>query len=444
MQACPAAEGATARKRSGTPDCDARKKLESGSRDGPADGVNLSGTKTAGRQGREVRNDWCRMSETPLAKTTSLHSRHVALGGKMVEFAGYEMPVQYGLGVLNEHLHTRAHAGLFDVSHMGQAIIESDDKDYSIAARALEAFVPADILGMEPGQQRYTQLLNGDGGTIDDLMVSRMRLEGHTHQLYLVVNAGCKAKDFAHLEANLPDGVSLRVMDDRFSLIALQGPEAADVLGQMNPAVRELVFMTHGDYELDLRETTIHAHVSRSGYTGEDGYEISATHDDMALLVDALLEHDAVEPIGLGARDSLRLEAGLCLYGHELDESISPIEASLNWSIPKRRREEGGFPGAERIRRELKDKPARKLVAILPEGRAPAREGVEIVNSAGRVVGRVTSGGFGPTVGGPVAIGMVERAYSKPGSELTLMVRGKPRPARAVKLPFVPHNYHRG
>ena len=379
---------------------------------------------------------------------TSLYDTHVGLGAKMVEFAGYEMPVQYALGVLGEHNWTREHAGLFDVSHMGQAFIQAEDGSFETAAKAFEALVPADILGMEPGQQRYTQLLNADGGTIDDLMVSRLGPingdGGHTHTLYLVVNAGCKAKDFAHIEAHLPDGVNLSVKDDTLALIALQGPKAADVLGTMNPAVRELVFMTHTDLPLDVNGEQVWAHVSRSGYTGEDGYEISAKHEDMPKLVEALLAHDAVEPIGLGARDSLRLEAGLCLYGHELSETISPIEAGLNWSIPKRRREEGGFLGAERIQRELRDKPARKQVAILPEGRAPAREHTEIVNSAGATVGEITSGGFGPTVGGPVAIGLVERAYAKPGTPLTLMVRGKPRPAKAVKLPFVPHNYHRG
>jgi len=362
----------------------------------------------------------------------------------MVDFAGYDMPVQYPMGVLNEHLHTRAKAGLFDVSHMGQAFIMADNGSYATAAKALEALVPADIAGMEPGQQRYTQLLNADGGTIDDLMVSRLAMEGHTHALYLVVNAGCKAKDYAHIEAHLPEGVKLLIKDETLSLIALQGPRAAFVLGEMNPSVRELVFMTHTDLELDVEGRKIWAHVSRSGYSGEDGYEISVKHEDMGALVDALLDHDDVEPIGLGARDSLRLEAGLCLYGHELTEDVSPIEASLNWSIPKARRETGGFLGSERILRELADKPSRKLVAILPEGRAPAREHTEIVNSAGARIGEITSGGFGPSVGGPIALGLVERAYAKPGSQLTLLVRGKPRPAKVVKLPFVPHNYYRG
>ena len=375
---------------------------------------------------------------------TSLHDRHVSLGAKMVPFAGYSMPVQYALGVMGEHNWTRENAGLFDVSHMGQCFVEAEDGTYETAARALETLVPADILGMEPGQQRYTQFLNEDGGTIDDLMVSRLGLDNHTHQLYLVVNAGCKARDFAHLREHLPDGVRLTVKDDALALIALQGPKAAEVLGRMNPAVRDLVFMTHTDLPLDVNGEQVHAHVSRSGYTGEDGYEISARHEDMGALVDALLEQPEVEPIGLGARDSLRLEAGLCLYGHELSDDISPVEAGLTWSIPKRRRAEGGFMGAERVRRELEHKPARRQVAIRPEGRAPAREGTEIVNEAGRVIGTVTSGGFGPTVGGPVALGLVERAYAKPGTPLTLMVRGKPRPASAVKLPFVPHNYHRG
>ena len=375
---------------------------------------------------------------------TSLYDTHVGLGAKMVEFAGYEMPVQYALGVMGEHNWTREKAGLFDVSHMGQAFISAEDGSYETAAKALEALVPADILGMEPGQQRYTQLLNADGGTIDDLMVSRLGLEGHTHTLYLVVNAGCKAKDFAHIEAHLPEGVTLSVKDDTLALIALQGPKAADVLAELNPAVKDLVFMTHTDLPLDVDGVPVWAHVSRSGYTGEDGYEISAKHEDMPKLVAKLLSHDDVEPIGLGARDSLRLEAGLCLYGHELNEEISPIEASLNWSIPKRRREEGGFLGAERVQRELKDKPSRKLVAVLPEGRAPAREHTEVVDETGRRIGEVTSGGFGPTVGGPICLARVERAYAKPGTDVTLMVRGKPRKAKTVKLPFAPHNYYRG
>ena len=381
---------------------------------------------------------------TEALKRTSLYDTHTRLGAKMVGFAGYEMPVQYALGVLGEHNWTRERAGLFDVSHMGQAVVESDDGTFETAARALEALVPADILGLQPGQQRYTQLLDADGGTLDDLMVSRMGLEGRTHQLYLVVNAGCKSKDFAHLRAHLPEGVGLRVLDGTHALVALQGPQAAAVLAGMNPAVNELVFMTHTDLALRAGDEEVPAHVSRSGYTGEDGFEISARHEDMPALVDALLAHPDVEPIGLGARDSLRLEAGLCLYGHELDETISPVEAGLLWSIPKRRREEGGFLGAERVLREIKDKPARRLVAVLPEGRAPAREGTEVQNSEGRRIGEVTSGGFGPTRGGPVALALVERAYAKPSTPVTLLVRGKPRPATTAKLPFVPHRYHRG
>ena len=377
-------------------------------------------------------------------KRTSLYDTHTGLGAKLVEFAGYEMPVQYALGVMGEHNWTREKAGLFDVSHMGQAFITADDGTYETAAKALETLVPADILGMEPGQQRYTQLLNETGGTIDDLMVSRLGLEGHTQTLYLVVNAGCKEKDFAHIEAHLPEGVKLAVKDDTLALIALQGPKAADVLAELNPAVADLVFMTHTDLPLTVDGEQIWVHVSRSGYTGEDGYEISAKHEDMPKLVAALLAHDDVEPIGLGARDSLRLEAGLCLYGHELSEDISPVEANIQWSIPKRRREEGGFLGAERVLRELKAKPSRKLVAILPEGRAPAREHTDVVDETGRKIGEVTSGGFGPTVGGPVCLALVERDYAKSDSPVTLMVRGKPRAAKVVKLPFVAHNYYRG
>ena len=375
-------------------------------------------------------------------KQTQLYNKHVSLGAKMVPFAGYDMPVQYPLGVLKEHLHTREKAGLFDVSHMGQCFIIADDGTFETAAKALEKLVPASISDLEPGQQRYSQFLNEDGGILDDLMISRLGFEGHTHKLYLVVNAGCKDQDFAHMQKHLPADVKLDIADDTLSLIALQGPKAADVLGALNGAVQDLVFMTHTDLPLT---PTMWVHVSRSGYTGEDGYEISVKHDDVNELVDLLLKDERVEMIGLGARDSLRLEAGLCLYGHDIDTSVSPIEAGLFWSVQKHRRSaNAGYLGASRVAADIADKSTRRLVGILPEGRAPAREHTEIQDQDGNSIGEITSGGFGPTQGGPVAMGYVARKFAKAGSDIQLMVRGKARPAKVVKLPFVPNNYYRG
>ncbi len=379
-------------------------------------------------------------------KQTKLHAKHVALGAKMVPFAGYDMPVQYPLGVLGEHNHTRAAAGLFDVSHMGQCFIIADDGTFVTAAKALEKLVPASIQDLEPGQQRYSQFLNEDGGTLDDLMISRLGFEGHTHKLYLVVNAGCKDADYAHIQKHLPAGVKLDVADDTLSLIALQGPKAVDVLARLNPAVKNLVFMTHTDLPLT---NTIWVHISRSGYTGEDGCEISVKHDDVEALTDLLLAEPEVEMIGLGARDSLRMEAGLCLYGHELDPSVSPIEAGLIWSVQKHRRSaDAGYLGAARVASDLADKTTKRLVGIQPEGRAPAREHTEIQDMDGNVIGEITSGGFGPSsrggAGGPVAMGYVARKFVKAGTPVQLIVRGKPRPAKVVKMPFAPHNYFRG
>ena len=379
-------------------------------------------------------------------KTTALHDLHVALDAKMVPFAGYDMPVQYPMGVLQEHLHTREKAGLFDVSHMGQVFLVPEDKDFATAAKALEKLVPADIQSLQPGQQRYSQFLNADGGILDDLMISRMGLPGYEHMLYLVVNAGCKVDDYAHLEAHMPDNVAVQVKDDTLSLIALQGPAADAVLRQFNTSVSDLVFMTHTDLELaGPLDTMIWAHVSRSGYTGEDGYEISVKHEDVGRLTKALLAHDDVEMIGLGARDSLRLEAGLCLYGHDIDTSVSPIEAGLFWSIQKHRRSaEAGYLGAARVAADLANKTTKRLVGIKPEGRAPAREHTEVQDMDGNTIGEITSGGFGPTAGGPVAMGYVARKFTKAGTDVQLIVRGKARPAKIVKLPFAPHNYYRG
>ena len=414
----------------------------------PADGVSLvvevNRVDQSLRPKRQlVARDAVLLRSAPMSnlKKTALHHKHVDLGAKMVEFAGYDMPVQYPMGVLKEHLHTREKCGLFDVSHMGQCFIIADDNTFETAAKALEKLVPADIQSLEPGQQRYSQFLNAEGGILDDLMISRLGFEGHSHKLYLVVNAGCKADDFAHMHAHLPDGVTLDIVDDTLSLVALQGPKAAEVLGGLNSAVKDLTFMTHTDLPLT---NTMWVHVSRSGYTGEDGYEISVKHDDVNELVDLLLAHDDVKPIGLGARDSLRLEAGLCLYGHDIDISVSPIEAGLFWSIPKHRRSGCDYLGASRVEADIADKSTKRLVGIQPEGRAPAREHTEIQDMDGNAIGEITSGGFGPTVEAPVAMGYVARKFTKAGTPVQLIVRGKPRPATIAKLPFAPHNYHRG
>jgi aminomethyltransferase len=376
-------------------------------------------------------------SDQPLLQTP-LHAEHVALGARMVPFAGYDMPVQYPAGILTEHNWTREHAGLFDVSHMGQAFLVAEDKSHETAARALEALIPADVLNLKPNQQRYSQLLAEDGGILDDLMVTRVGAPGHEGWLYLVVNASMKDQDYAHIGARLPRGVTLN-RKDGLGLMALQGPSAAAVLARLAPETTDLLFMMSADVEID----GIRCHVSRSGYTGEDGFEISCQAGDAATLWNQLLADPEVKPIGLGARDSLRLEAGLCLYGHDIDTTTSPIEAGLIWSIQKRRREEGGFPGAERVQREIKEGPARVRVGLKPEGRAPAREGAIITTPEGREVGIVTSGGFGPTVNGPVAMGYVSRDVSTAGTDLHLVVRGKPIPAKVASMPFAPHRYKR-
>lgn len=374
------------------------------------------------------------MADTALLRTP-LHAAHAVLGARLVPFAGYEMPVQYADGILAEHNWTRAHAGLFDVSHMGQAVLTGPS--HEATAKALEAMVPADILNLKHGQQRYSQLLADDGGILDDLMITRpldLELDG---TLILVVNAAGKNEDYAHISARLPPGVHLKRRDD-LALIALQGPEAAAVMARHSPEAAALAFMTATPTTFD----GVPCHISRSGYTGEDGYELSVSADEVEKVWSHLLADREVKPVGLGARDSLRLEAGLCLYGHDIDTTTSPVEAALTWSIQKRRRQEGGFPGAARILRELAEGPGRVRVGLKLEGRAPAREGAEIAKD-GDVIGRVTSGGFGPSFGGPLAMGYVPPALATAGTALDILVRGKPLPATVVQLPFVAHRYAR-
>ncbi|WP_086464107.1 glycine cleavage system aminomethyltransferase GcvT [Oceanibaculum nanhaiense] len=361
--------------------------------------------------------------------TTPLNALHRELGGKMVEFAGYEMPVQYPAGIMAEHLHTREKAGLFDVSHMGQVKLSGEN-----VAEALETLVPGEIQALKPGRQRYTLFTNEQGGILDDLMVSCFN-----DHLFLVVNAGCKGQDIEHMRAHLPAGVKLEVMFER-ALLALQGPAAKIVMGRLGPAGTELTFMGAARVEIG----GIWCTVTRSGYTGEDGFEISVDEDKAEKLARLLLDQPEVMPIGLGARDSLRLEAGLCLYGHDIDTTTTPIEADLAWAIGKRRREEGGFPGADIILDQLKNGTARKRVGIRPEGRAPAREHTELTDADGRRIGEITSGGFGPSVGAPVAMGYVETASASEGTEINAKVRGKALPAKVASMPFTPHRYHRG
>ena len=360
---------------------------------------------------------------------TPLHDEHSALGATLVPFAGYAMPVRYGPGIMAEHTHTRSAAGLFDVSHMGQLRLTGPG-----AVGALERLVPGDIAGLAPSAMRYTQFTNDDGGILDDLIATRT-----DDGLHLVVNASCKEQDIAHLQRRLDAGVGLSVLSER-ALVALQGPKAAAVLERHAPGCAGLAFMTASTFAIG----GVEALVSRCGYTGEDGFEISVPEDEVVALWRSLMAEPEVEPVGLGARDSLRLEAGLCLYGHDIDETTSPVEAGLAWSIGKRRRQEGGFPGAARIQRELAEGPPRRRVGILPDGKAPAREGTAVLNADGDKIGTVTSGGFGPTAGRPVAMGYVAADAAEIGRPVSLLVRGKARPATIVKLPFVPHNYHRG
>jgi aminomethyltransferase len=364
---------------------------------------------------------------------TPFHANHVAVGARMAPFAGYDMPVQYPAGIVAEHLWTRQSAGLFDVAHMGQALLCGPG-----AARALESLVPGDIEGLGENRTRYTQFLNEAGGILDDLMVTRLPAgpDGE-ERLLLVVNAARKAADFALLRERLPD-LALTILEDR-ALLALQGPEAVNVLADVFPGARAMAFLSFARFEAEGDEIWCW----RSGYTGEDGFEISIPAAAAPRWFERLLADSRVKPVGLGARDSLRLEAGLCLYGHDIDETSSPVEAGLAWSIGKRRRAEGGFPGFERIARELREGPSRRRVGLLLAGRQPAREGAEIANPDGRIVGQVTSGGFSPTLGRAIAMGFVEAASAAPGQRLDALVRGKPLPAQVAPMPFVPNRYVR-
>ena len=379
------------------------------------------------------------MTETDALLTTPLTPLNVRLGGRMVGFAGYEMPVQFPEGVLKEHLHTRAAAGLFDVSHMGQVILRPHSGRVEDAAIALEALVPMDILGLKTGRQRYAVFTNEDGGILDDLMVTN-----RGDHLFLVVNAACKGADVAHLKAHLADVCAVEELTDR-ALIALQGPAAEAVLAGLAPAVAGMVFMDVAEVTL----ASVACLVSRSGYTGEDGYEISVPADQAEALAEQLLADERVHPIGLGARDSLRLESGLCLYGHDIDTATTPVEAALEWAIQKVRRtggaRAGGFPGAEIILPELVDGALRRRVGLKAEGRAPIREGAPLyaAETGGEPVGTVTSGGFGPSVAGPVAMGYVPTALSAAGTRLFAEVRGKRLPLAVAALPFITQRYKR-
>lgn len=367
-------------------------------------------------------------SDKPL-KSTPLSELHVALGARMVEFAGYSMPVQYPEGVLKEHLWTRESAGLFDVSHMGQARLRGADP-----LAAFETLTPGDFQGLKPGKQRYSVLLNAEGGIVDDLMAARPDDDG----LFVVVNGACKDNDYRLIAEALAGTAEVERLEDR-ALIALQGPQAAAVLKAYVPEAATMVFM-------EARALTgfgVDLIVSRSGYTGEDGYEISIPAHAATSVWNTLSADARVKPIGLGARDSLRLEAGLPLYGHDLDETVSPVEADLSFALAKRRREAGDFPGAARIVRELTQGPARVRVALKVLEGAPAREGAEIADEAGAVIGKVTSGGFSPTLKQGIALGFVPPIHSEPGTRLKVIVRGKPQACEIAKAPFVAHRYVR-
>ncbi len=383
------------------------------------------------------------VSNTPL-KTTPLHALHTRLGARMAEFGGYDMPIQYADGIMAEHNWTRAHAGLFDVSHMGPSFLSlpelgGGEEAHRKVSALVEKLVPSDIAGLAPGKVQLTVLLDTNGGIVDDLMIGRPSRDDQQGSLYIVVNAGTKDNDFALIQKAAGGEAKLRRADDR-ALIAIQGPEAEAVVAGILPDAVPLTFMTFRQ----IRDTPFGDIVAtRCGYTGEDGFEILVPAEHGEAFANRLLEDSRVKPIGLGARDSLRLEGGMCLYGHDIDISKTPVAASLSWMISKARCERGDFPGADRILRELKEGVPSKRVGIRPLGRAPAREGTEIQNVDGETIGVVTSGGFGPTVNGPVAQGYVDTTYAKAGTPLKLIVRGKTLEAEVATLPFVPAKYKR-
>ena len=379
------------------------------------------------------------MTETADLKTTPLHALHISLGARMVPFAGYDMPVQYPAGVLKEHLQTRASAGLFDVSHMGQVIVRAKSGNNDDAALALESLVPVDVQAVKPGRQRYAFFTNEAGGILDDLMIVNMG-----DHFYVVVNAACKEADLAHMQAHLAATCDVTAHFDR-GLLALQGPKAEAALARLAPEVADMKFM-------DARALTIlgaDCIVSRTGYSGEDGYEISVPAEKAAELAEALLAMDEVEPIGLGARDSLRLEAGLCLYGNDIDTATTPVEAALEWAMQKARRtggsRQGGFPGADVILTQLDGGASRRRVGLKADGKAPVRGHSKLFADAeGKtLIGEVTSGGFGPSVEGPVAMGYLPTAYAATGTVVYAEVRGKFLPMTVATLPFVTPTYKR-
>lgn len=372
-------------------------------------------------------------SDSVTLARTPLYDLHVELGARMVAFAGYHMPVQYQEGIIAEHQHTRIAAGLFDVSHMGQVSIRGDG-----AGRALESLAPMDVLDLAPGHMRYGVFTDDGGGVLDDFLVANTGAA-----LFAVVNAACKADDIRRMRASIGTICDIDELSDR-ALLALQGPAAVAVLEPLAPGIDRMLFMTSAEMEI----AGIACIVSRSGYTGEDGFEISVPGADAENLARQLLANDAVAPVGLGARDSLRLEAGLCLYGQDMSRNTSPVEAGLAWTIPGVRRgggaRAGGFPGEARILTELVEGVSRRLVGLRPRGKAPVRAGADLVDDDGDSVGTVTSGGFGPTVGGPVAMGYVGSAHATPGNVLQAVVRGKRLPTEVVALPFVERRYYRG
>jgi aminomethyltransferase len=378
-------------------------------------------------------------SDKSSLKRTPLHALHVARGGKMVPFAAYEMPVQFPAGVLKEHLHTRSAVGLFDVSHMGQLVLRPKSGRVEDAALALERLVPQDIAAVAPGRQRYAQFTNEDGGILDDLMAANFG-----DHLFLVVNAACKAEDEAHLRAHLSDSCVIDALSDR-ALIALQGPKAESALARLGADVTAMKFMDAGPRKV----AGFDCFVSRSGYTGEDGFEISVPAAQAEALVTMLLQNPDVLPIGLGARDSLRLEAGLCLYGHDIDTTTTPVEGALEWSVQKSRRSggarAGGFPGADKILSQLEKGAACRRVGLRAEGRAPVREGALLFADAvsSEAIGTVTSGGFGPSLNAPVAMGYLPTALAKNGTQVFAEVRGQRLPLQVAPMPFVPNTYKR-